>query len=246
MEELLWGLGLIIAGVLLERALKDRRGKLPTAALVTVAVVSVGIGTWIKATQTTEAPQSQVVVVTPSPGPVRVVTDVRLFVPSTESGGVSPNLEVTESIRPGSCWYRATADPYRADAVRCLELRGEHRILDPCFRVSLTKSYVCLTDPWDESVILIHSDEKVDKLNRQGAHPELPWALVLEDGVRCRNFGSGAFDGIAGERPNYGCDGGGMILGRLTKQGRTWLAVYLPPGSGTLTASRVAVKEIWY
>lgn len=70
----------------------------------------------------------------------------------------------------------------------------------------------------------------------------IPWAIELTNGDRC-GLMTGATAVVAGMRINYGCEGGGSIVGELDRFGAVWTANYYDEQSvGTET---VAVATVW-
>ena len=74
-------------------------------------------------------------------------------------------------------------------------------------------------------------------------HPlDIPWALELANGERCTLL-TGATAVLAGERINYGCEGGGMVLGEVNRDGPLWTVSYL--AEGAFASDLVAVAVAW-
>jgi len=69
---------------------------------------------------------------------------------------------------------------------------------------------------------------------------DLPWALELANGERCTLL-SGATSVLAGERINYGCEGGGVVLGAAHRGQPVWTVSYLADQSVATNVVEVAV-----
>lgn len=69
---------------------------------------------------------------------------------------------------------------------------------------------------------------------------DLPWALELANGERCTLL-SGATVVLAGERINYGCEGGGVVLGAAHHGQPVWTVSYLADQSVATNVVEVAV-----
>ena len=69
---------------------------------------------------------------------------------------------------------------------------------------------------------------------------DLPWALELANGERCTLL-SGATAVLAGERVNYGCEGGGVVLGAAHRGQPIWTVSYLADESVATNVVEVAV-----
>jgi hypothetical protein len=242
MDQVFINVGLVALALLGGAYIEKRKpGQGLFIVLATTGAICLLVGVVLTLTKADAQPPS-VTVTTPE----RFATKVRTYNP-THGSAVSPDLTVTESKRHASCWIGASADQNRGDAFRCM---AGHGIFDPCFRIILTKLYVCPRTPWADSVVVLHADDPPPERNEDGSKPERPWALVLEgNNLRCRSNGSGAGDVVANQRATYWCgDGegeGGLILGDLVKVGRTWYATYIVSLDAT-SATLLPVREVWY
>ena len=70
----------------------------------------------------------------------------------------------------------------------------------------------------------------------------LPWAVELADGERCTLL-TGATAVVAGMRINYGCDGGGSIVGDLQRGPTVWTANYYDEQA--VGTELVEVATVW-
>lgn len=74
-------------------------------------------------------------------------------------------------------------------------------------------------------------------------HPlDIPWALELANAERCTLL-TGATAVLAGERINYGCEGGGMVFGEVNRDGPLWTVSYL--AEDAFASDLVAVTVAW-
>ncbi len=69
-----------------------------------------------------------------------------------------------------------------------------------------------------------------------------PWAVELVNGDRCGLL-TGATSVVAGMRLNYGCEGGGYIVGELDRFQPTWTANYYDEQA--LGTELVDVAVVW-
>jgi hypothetical protein len=79
------------------------------------------------------------------------------------------------------------------------------------------------------------ADEALDPL-------EIPWALELANGERCTLL-TGATAVLAGQRMNYGCEGGGYVLGEVDQRRQVWTVSYL--AADAFASDLVAVAVVW-
>jgi len=172
-------------------------------------------------------------------------TVVKLYAPFTDMGGtLSIGLVVTDKLT-GSCFAASVADPYRADAYRCM---SGNRILDPCFVPNPTgTTLVCVAEPiWNANIIQLSIAGALPAANKESSPSKsLPWALELANGQNCEVF-TGATGAIAGLRINYGCNGGqGLaVLGDPDRTYPLWTAFF--KGEKSFSADQVAVLVAWY
>ena len=200
-------------------------------------------------------------------GPVR--TDVRYFLPFGPDGFLS-TLTVRQEVT-GDCHGESNADIGRPDAWFCIADDGE--IYDPCFENPFGSpdgpaELACVSTPWDTEVVrftttdpLLREKDSVDSPGtpldqpvEPGAIPidpipeseidprDIPWALELATGERCVLL-TGATAVYAGQRINYGCEGGGTIFGDTQRTGDIWLVNFLAEGSTASTLAEVA--NVW-
>jgi hypothetical protein len=166
----------------------------------------------------------------------------RATVPSTRV--VSYVAPTTASATASGNCFASSLAATRADALRCA---AGNEILDPCFTTPASaQAVICVRNPLDPGSIV--------RLNLSGpiAVPQYvltekrPWFLELADGTVC-NFFTGATAGIGGERINYGCSDGWVIVGQPTT-GAVWTVheVRLAPASlNVLASAQVQVMIAW-
>ena len=182
-------------------------------------------------------------------------TYIKLFVPFTQPGSqLNPALRVraqvtfqgNPEINQGSC-QSGSSRTTRPDAWRC-------GTADPCFAPLLGDESVlaCPSDPWSGEVTLLTVPllPSIEQC-RQGPPScrqeldltRLPWALELANGARCTMLGGATFL-IVGMRVNYGCEGGGSVVGEPDRSHATWHVFFLAPGAFVLEQEEVEVA--WY
>lgn len=175
----------------------------------------------------------------PLTGPTDVVV-VQPFGPL----GLLSKYRVTANVR-GSCFSGSVADQHRRSAWRCM---AGNEILDPCF-LSPSRPHgflACFSAPWSNRVVGLHLTKPLPlKLANKGRPGSgLPWGVQLASGVRC-TFETGATGLVDGKRINYGCIGGGVLVGPIGKGPAQWTALYqADPLSGPVVRQPVATA--WY
>ncbi|MCC6314583.1 MAG: hypothetical protein IT337_11295 [Thermomicrobiales bacterium] len=181
-----------------------------------------------------------------------VRTQTRIFLPYGPNG-VNSQLTV-ETETDAVCDVSSAASPGRPDARRCITT--DSQVLDPCFQnpfsapgeagaqlvcvnspVATTATVVTLTESFAAPAPTPGSERDLaDELFR------MPWVLELADGETCGAM-TGATIGFAGLRVNYGCTGGGVLLGEPDRSGPVW-TVDLLPTDGIATTD-VEVVAAW-
>jgi hypothetical protein len=125
----------------------------------------------------------------------------------TAQGTLSPQFRVG-SRGVGYCWTASLATQ-APDAYRCMQGNAIH---DPCFAPPRRRGIVaCFIDPWHR-VTLLTLDRPLPRHGPATSGPLLPWAIVLMDGRQCTFF-TGATAAMGGQRINYGCIGGSLLIG---------------------------------
>jgi len=71
---------------------------------------------------------------------------------------------------------------------------------------------------------------------------DIPWAVELASGERCELL-TGATAVFAGQRLNYGCEGGGYVIGELQRDGLVWFASFL--AQDAFASDLVPVAVVW-
>ena len=195
--------------------------------------------------ETASVQQPAEVLPAPEPEPQEPSTSIITF-------AVPAILPATE--KDGYCWVNSAAQPYRADAWRCMV---ENSIYDPCFIVpsidSISKVF-CQMDPLAPDAFLIN-------LTKPLPEPSLPqdlpdnwaWFLEFEDGTVCAPY-TGTRPFINGKTAYYGCRSGvknetAVLTGDL-KKGTMWAAeksVLVKNGAiWTVKSSEQAnIKTVW-
>jgi hypothetical protein len=169
-------------------------------------------------------------------------TTLHLYSPFGASG-VAAGIHISKRAR-GYCWTGSLADP-RSDAWRCF--LGNF-ILDPCFsRATLdAASVLCAESPWS-SVVRLTLTRRLPRRYRNPVRPlkhRPPWALRLTRGKKCTML-TGATDVIAGQRINYGCAGGGVLLGLPDRASRAW-TIFFAAGFQAKSYTTEEINQAWW
>ena len=173
-------------------------------------------------------------------------TYLRLLTPFQPAGGLVIGVAITEKVS-GSCLASSVASPARPDAYRCT---AGNAILDPCFApLDDQAPLACARDPWSANVVsLTRTGPLPSNLRLAAADPyyagSMPWALELANGERCTMM-TGATAPVAGLRINYGCAGGGVVVGGIDRSLPLW-QVFFQTQNRSLALSQVTVKVAWY
>jgi len=169
-------------------------------------------------------------------------TQIKLFTPYGPSG-LSKLLSVSETVS-GECFAESVADASRSDAWRCSAGNAIH---DPCFAniMSDGKTLACARSPWENkvSVLTVATPPNPAKRKDIPRSQALPWALELANGDQCALF-TGATAPVAGMRINYGCPGGGIVVGDIDRGQPLWRVFYQKEGAPAL--DQVSVTTAWY
>jgi len=158
--------------------------------------------------------------------------------------GLRPGLAVVGRVA-GECFAASVADAGRPDAWRC---SSGNRIMDPCFEGFQQGSVVlaCASSPWSADVVILTptADLPRGQANKPGLDAAPPWALELDNGVRCQLL-TGATWGAAGMRVNYGCErDGGYVIGDVDRSRPRWQVLFDAPKG--VAARTVGVRAAWY
>ena len=152
-------------------------------------------------------------------------TSIHLYAPFNGSG-VARGVRVAKSAS-GYCWTTSNTDA-RADAWRCFVGNNIH---DPCFSdtINVAKYVLCPLDTPGARVLRINLTKPLPNVSRWTGDPTRypPWAVQTTGGKWC-TFLSGATGLIGGLRINYGCAGGGILLGNPKRRTSTWTIFYAP------------------
>jgi hypothetical protein len=155
--------------------------------------------------------------------------------------GLLNQYRVTQNVR-GTCFSGSLADQRRRDAWRCM---AGNEILDPCFASpSVPHGFLaCFQAPWSKRVIGFRLTEPLPA--RGPTRGGLPWGIQLASGKRC-TFETGATGAVDGKRINYGCVGGGLLIGTVDRSTRTWTILYQAGDTGTGPVERQPIAIAWY
>jgi len=125
-------------------------------------------------------------------------------------------------------------------------------VYDPCWAVASsttpTKSVLCMTDPWDSSVVKIVTTTPLTETGPAKPDYSIPWAVRLTSGQQCLGA-QGAHSQYAGQPVDFYCTGSNMVLlGGIDQSAPTWtMKSLLSNGAGGFsTESTVQVSLAWY
>ena len=169
-------------------------------------------------------------------------TSLLLYTPLTGGGGVASGVHIAKTAS-GDCWTGSSLTR-RTDAYRCMVVNLIH---DPCF-ADESGSATFVLCPVSRPGSRVLKLKLTAPLPRNVSAPDpmrfAPWAVRLAGGRWCVALG-GATAFIAGLRINYGCDGGGMLIGEPRRVSRTWTVLY---GKGTKPSQfrAVPVAAAWW
>jgi len=145
--------------------------------------------------------------------------------------------------RTGSCWSTSNV-LNRIDAWRCI---ADNSIYDPCFNIpGNSQAVICDASPLSGSTgFKLNLTESLPA--RGSVSPvKSAWAFELADGTKCIFMG-GATASFEGERVNYSCSDGWVILGEL-QEGQVWTArkVRLSSDFSSIEESvQVFIMKVW-
>jgi hypothetical protein len=127
----------------------------------------------------------------------------------------------------GYCWTSSLADA-RGDAYRCFVGNFIH---DPCFadQTGFAHYVLCPLYSPGAKVLRINLTKKLPSNSGSGDPTRYrPWAIRTSSGKWCTTF-TGATGDVAGLRINYGCRGGGILLGDPRRsRSSPWTIFYAP------------------
>ena len=172
-------------------------------------------------------------------------TNVRFIVPFGP-GGLNGGLAAS-APQTADCAEGSTVLPDRDDAWFCTVSGG---VLDPCFAnpwgdPNAVAELACLASPWADKAQIVRTAVPLPRRAAADAGlagPVLPWAVELGNGKRCGLL-RGATAALAGQRINYGCEGGGSVIGDPDRSQSLWVANYLDDGA--LATTQVPVVVAW-
>jgi hypothetical protein len=155
--------------------------------------------------------------------------------------GLLHAYRVTANVR-GTCLGGSLADQRRRDAWRCI---AGNEILDPCFKSpSITHGFLaCFEAPWSKRVVGLHLTKPLPA--HGPTRGGFPWGIQLASGKRC-TFETGASGVVDGKRINYGCIGGGVLVGTVHRSSPAWTVFYQAGNTGTGPLVREPIAVVWY
>jgi hypothetical protein len=168
-------------------------------------------------------------------------TSINLYSPFTIGGQIASGVHIKQTVH-GSCWTTSIAD-YRADAYRCFVGNEIH---DPCFASAANAVFVlCPLYMPTSPVLRINLTKRLPATTANGDPTRYsPWVLQFVTRKWCEIL-SGATGVIAGMRINYGCVGGGTLLGNPRRDAATWTIFYTAGTTGH-NFQAVAIRAAWW
>ncbi|MGC9974987.1 MAG: hypothetical protein ABSC36_06335 [Gaiellaceae bacterium] len=149
-------------------------------------------------------------------------TSIHLYTPF-DSVSVAAGIRIMRTVS-GYCWSSSFAD-VRNDAFRCFV---GNEIYDPCFAAQYGSAHYVLCPLYtpDAKVLRIDLARKLPPNSASGDPTRYPpWAVQTISGKWCTII-TGASGYIAGMRVEYGCIGGGILLGNPRRATKTWTIFY--------------------
>jgi hypothetical protein len=169
-------------------------------------------------------------------------TSVNLYTPFA-GGSIAARIQVVRTIS-GFCWTSSLADG-RSDAFRCMV---KNTIYDPCFAWPSGSGRFVLCPAWPPDsprVIRIDLTRKLPAPNPAGNPTRYPpWAVQTDTGEWCAMI-TGASGEIAGMRIEYGCSGGGILLGDPHRKSEPWTIFYAPSYKAR-HFQQIALRSAWW
>jgi hypothetical protein len=169
-------------------------------------------------------------------------TSIHLYAPFNGSG-IARGVRIARTAS-GYCWTTSDTDA-RADAWRCFVGNYIH---DPCFSntVNAAKYVLCPLSTPGSRVLRINLTKPLPKRSAATGDPTrfAPWAVQTTSGRWCTIL-SGATGLIGGLRINYGCTGGGILLGNPRRTTSTWTIFYAPNFNSTQFVS-ISLAAAWW
>jgi hypothetical protein len=172
-------------------------------------------------------------------GPLR--TSIHLYAPFN-GGSIARGIRVART-RAGYCWTTSSADA-RSDAYRCFVGNFIH---DPCFanENGTARFVLCPLYTPTSKVLRINLTKPLPSSSGGGDPTRYPpWAVRTATGTWCEML-TGATGAIAGMRINYGCAGGGILIGNPHRSSPSWTIFY----AAGYTASQfrsVQLASVWW
>lgn len=171
-----------------------------------------------------------------------VLTTIHLYAPFN-GGGIASGVKIARSAS-GYCWTTSSADP-RGDAYRCFVRNYIH---DPCFadQTSLANYVLCPLDFPGSKVLRINLTKKLPSNPGTGDPTRYaPWAVRTSSGKWCVVL-SGATGQIAGMRINYGCIGGGILIGNPRRSASAPWTIFYAPSFNSNQYSPIKLASAWW
>lgn len=151
---------------------------------------------------------------------------------------LDPCFEDPIPAAEGPARLACAADPFANEVVLFTSTEPLERRKQPDAVVAVDPSDGGTTDAASQAILA--SEEFSPVLDV--APLDLPWAVELANGARC-TVSTGAAIVIAGERANYRCDDGGLVIGEVDRSMPRWAVSYL--ADGAFASELIEVEVAW-
>jgi hypothetical protein len=168
-------------------------------------------------------------------------TSIHLYAPFN-GDSVAAGIRIRRTTA-GYCWTTSIADA-RGDAFRC---SSGNYIHDPCFanQTSFAHYVLCPLYAPDAKVLRINLTKQLPSNPASGDPTRYPpWAVQTTSGRWCTII-TGATGQIAGMRINYGCTGGGILIGNPRRNAMTW-TIFFASSYKASQFQPVALRSAWW
>jgi hypothetical protein len=200
------------------------------AALIVLAAVACSVGLATRSAAATWSDRT---------APPR--TSIHLYAPFN-GGSIARGIRVA-GTRAGYCWTTSSADA-RSDAYRCFVGNFIH---DPCFanEIGTARYVLCPLYTPTSKVLRINLTKRLPSSSGGGDPTRFPpWAVRTATGKWCELL-TGATGAIAGMRINYGCTGGGILLGNPHRTSPNW-TIFYAAGYRASQFRSVELVSVWW
>lgn len=172
----------------------------------------------------------------------RAATTIHLYAPFN-GGGIASGVRIAKTAS-GYCWTTSGVDA-RGDAFRCFVGNFIH---DPCFadQTGFAHYVLCPLYTPGSKVLRINLTKQLPP-NPANSDPTryAPWAVRTTSGKWCTIL-SGATGQVAGMRINYGCTGGGTLIGNPRRSASSPWTIFYAPGLKANQYRRITLASVWW